>query len=247
MAEVLIALGGNVGDVRETFDRALARCCATAAEVRLIARSSDYATPPWGVEDQPPFVNCCAAVETSLTPHALLVRAQEVERAFGRDRANERRWGPRTLDIDIIAYDDVALNDADLTLPHPRLFERAFVLVPLADIASDRMIAGVRVQGCTGQDRRDRDRTAAAAIAVIVACLAQSGHDPRRRRSAACRRISAGDLRAVAQARRRRAQGRAVRKACRAEPPTASPSSRSIRARLMRRRWPAAPAARAGR
>ena len=145
MPEVLIALGGNVGDVRETFDRALKMLC-DGGQVRMKARSSDYATPPWGVEDQPPFVNRCAAVETSLTPHALLARAQDVERAFGRDRANERRWGPRTLDIDLIAYDNVALNDADLVLPHPRLFERAFVLVPLNDIASDRAIAGVRVK-----------------------------------------------------------------------------------------------------
>jgi len=145
MPEVLIALGGNVGEIRETFDRALKMLC-DGGQARLIARSSDYVTPPWGVEDQPPFVNRCASIETSLTPHALLARAQEVERAFGRDRANERRWGPRTLDIDLIAYDDVALNDADLILPHPRLFERAFVLVPLNDIASDRAIAGVRVQ-----------------------------------------------------------------------------------------------------
>jgi 2-amino-4-hydroxy-6-hydroxymethyldihydropteridine diphosphokinase len=145
MPEVLIALGGNVGEVRETFDRALKMLC-DGGEVRLIARSSDYVTPPWGVEDQPPFVNRCAAIETSLTPHALLARAQDIERAFGRDRAKERRWGPRTLDIDLIAYDDVALNDADLVLPHPRLFERAFVLVPLNDIASDRSIAGVRVK-----------------------------------------------------------------------------------------------------
>ena len=76
----------------------------------------------------------------------LLRRVQAVERAFGRDRARERRWGPRPLDIDIIAYDDVTMNDPDLTLPHPRLFERAFVLVPLADIATDRLIAGVRVK-----------------------------------------------------------------------------------------------------
>ena len=189
----------------------------------MIARSSDYATPPWGVEDQPPFINRCASVETGLTPHALLARAQEVERAFGRDRANERRWGPRTLDIDLIAYDDVALNDADLTLPHPRLFERAFVLVPLADIAPDRVIAGVRVKDALARGRRDRDRTAAATAALIAdgsgakkidrppSSVAQSGHDSRRRRSAACRRISAGDPRAMAQAGRRRAQGRAVR------------------------------------
>ena len=105
MAEALIALGGNVGDVRSTFDRALAMFC-DGADVCLSARSSDYSTPPWGVEDQPPFVNCCASVATGLTPHELLTRAQAVERAFGRDRANERRWGPRTLDIDLLAYDD---------------------------------------------------------------------------------------------------------------------------------------------
>jgi len=145
MPEALIALGGNIGDVRATFDRALAMLC-DRADVRLTARSFDYSTPPWGVEDQPPFVNCCVSVETSLTPHALLARAQETERAFGRDRAKERRWGPRPLDIDIIAYDDLTMDAPDLTLPHPRLFERAFVLMPLVDIAPDRMIAGVHVK-----------------------------------------------------------------------------------------------------
>ena len=150
MAEALIALGGNVGDVRAAFDRALAMLCDGAA-VRLTARSSDYATPPWGIEDQPPFVNCCAVLDTHLTPHALLARAQEIERAFGRDRAGEQRWGPRTLDIDVIAYDDVTMNDPTLTLPHPRLFERAFVLVPLAEIAPERMIAGVRVRDASAK------------------------------------------------------------------------------------------------
>jgi 2-amino-4-hydroxy-6-hydroxymethyldihydropteridine diphosphokinase len=145
VAEALIGLGGNVGDVRRTFDRALAMLC-DGADVRLIARSSNYTTPPWGVQDQPPFVNCCVAIETRLAPHALLARAQEVEHALGRDRPQEQRWGPRTLDIDLLAYDDVTLNDPVLTLPHPRLFERAFVLVPLNDIASDRVIGGIRVR-----------------------------------------------------------------------------------------------------
>ncbi|MGH6768836.1 MAG: 2-amino-4-hydroxy-6-hydroxymethyldihydropteridine diphosphokinase [Xanthobacteraceae bacterium] len=145
MPEALIALGGNLGDVRTTFDRALAMLC-DGARVRLLARSSDYATPPWGVEDQPAFVNLCAAVETSLAPHALLAHAQEVERAFGRDRAKERRWGPRRLDIDLLAYDGVMLDTPDLTLPHPRLFERAFVLVPLAEIRPDSAIGGIRVR-----------------------------------------------------------------------------------------------------
>jgi 2-amino-4-hydroxy-6-hydroxymethyldihydropteridine diphosphokinase len=144
MAEALLALGGNVGDARDTLDRAIAQFC-DRAEVKLTARSSDYLTPPWGVRDQPAFVNLCIAVETSLTPQALLARAQEVERAFGRDRTKERHWGPRTLDIDILNYDDLVLRTPDLTLPHPRLFERAFVLVPLVEIAPDRMILGWRV------------------------------------------------------------------------------------------------------
>lgn len=145
MAEALLALGGNQGDVRATLDRAIAELC-DGIEVRLWARSSDYRTPPWGVKDQPPFVNLCIAVATELPPRALFARAQEVERAFGRDRSKEQRWGPRTIDIDLLAYDDLSLADADLTLPHPRLFERAFVLVPLAEIVPERVIAGVRVR-----------------------------------------------------------------------------------------------------
>jgi 2-amino-4-hydroxy-6-hydroxymethyldihydropteridine diphosphokinase len=145
MAEAFIALGGNVGDVRATFDRAIAMLC-DGAEVRLTARSSDYRTPPWGVTDQPPFINAAIAVTTALTPHALLQRAQDCERTLGRDRANERHWGPRPIDLDLLAYDDIALEDATLTLPHPHLFERAFVLVPLAEIAPDRVIGGIRVR-----------------------------------------------------------------------------------------------------
>ena len=122
------------------------RCCATATAVRLTARSADYRTPPWGVTEQAPFVNLCIAVDTSLSPQALLARAQEVERTLGRDRAKEQRWGPRTADIDIIAYGDLSLCDGALTLPHPRLFERAFVLVPLAEIAPELRIGGVRIK-----------------------------------------------------------------------------------------------------
>jgi 2-amino-4-hydroxy-6-hydroxymethyldihydropteridine diphosphokinase len=144
MAEALLSLGGNVGDVRDTLDRAVAAFC-NGAEVQCLARSSDYKTPPWGLEEQPAFVNLCIVVRTSLTPQQLLARAQEIERAFGRNRAQERRWGPRTLDIDILTYDDLVLDTPELTLPHPRLFERAFVLAPLAEIAPDRTIAGVRV------------------------------------------------------------------------------------------------------
>jgi 2-amino-4-hydroxy-6-hydroxymethyldihydropteridine diphosphokinase len=149
-AEAFIALGGNVGDVRATFDRATALLCE-GGETRLTARSSDYRTPPWGVTDQPPFINAVIAVATILPPRALLTRALEVERMLGRDRRRERRWGPRTIDIDLLAYDDLALAEPDLELPHPRLFERAFVLVPLAEIAPDRVIGGVRVADAIGR------------------------------------------------------------------------------------------------
>jgi 2-amino-4-hydroxy-6-hydroxymethyldihydropteridine diphosphokinase len=150
MAEALLGLGGNVGDVRATFDKAVARL-ADGERATLTARSSDYRTPPWGVIDQPPFINCAIAVETALAPRALLDRAFDIERALGRDRAHEQRWGPRPIDIDLLAYDDVALDEPGLILPHPRLFERAFVLLPLAEIAPERVIAGRRVRDALAQ------------------------------------------------------------------------------------------------
>src|ERR1700726_2269875 len=150
MADVLIALGGNVGDVRATFQRAIVNICGMAQGV-LKARSSDYSTPPWGDEQQAPFINACIEIETSLDPHALLFTLHKIETKFGRDRANERRWGPRTLDLDLIAYDDVSIQKPKLTLPHPRLFERAFVLVPLAEIAPDRLIAGRSITAALAQ------------------------------------------------------------------------------------------------
>ena len=141
MPHALIALGGNVGDVRATFQKAIANICGMTQGV-LLARSSDYATPPWGEVQQERFINACIEIDTSLDPHALLFTLQKIEAKFGRDRNSETRWGPRTLDLDLIAYDDVSIRKPELTLPHPRLFERAFVLVPLAEIAPDRLIAG---------------------------------------------------------------------------------------------------------
>src|SRR6266545_4163499 len=120
MAEALLGLGGNVGDVRATLNEAVA-LFVDGKDVKLAARSSDYRTPPWGVTDQPPFVNLAIAVATTLSPRALLTRALNVERALDRDRTRERRWGPRTIDIDLLAYDDLTLDEPALTLPHPRL------------------------------------------------------------------------------------------------------------------------------
>ena len=141
----LLALGGNVGNSRAILDRAVFLLC-DGKDIRLTARSSEYRTPPWGFKYQSPFINLCIAVETSLTPRQLLARAQDVEMQLGRDRAHEKRWGPRTCDIDIIAYDDLAVDELGLTLPHPRLFERGFVLLPLAEIAPDRVIGGKKVR-----------------------------------------------------------------------------------------------------
>ncbi len=145
MAEALLGLGGNVGDVRRNLDRAVELLCEDRrAKVR--AQSSDFRTPPWGVEDQPAYINRCVILETDLGPRALLERALSVERALGRDRARERRWGPRPVDIDLLSYADLVIAEPGLTLPHPRWAQRAFVLVPLAEIAADRVIGGVSVR-----------------------------------------------------------------------------------------------------
>ena len=141
MANVLIALGGNVGDVRDTFRRAISNICGMT-QAGLLARSSDYATPPLGDIEQPRYVNACISIDTSLDPHALLFTLHKIEKKFGRDRARETRWGPRTLDLDMLAYDDVTIEKPELTLPHPRMFQRAFVLMPLCEIAPDRVIGG---------------------------------------------------------------------------------------------------------
>lgn len=143
-ARAWLAFGGNLGDRRALVARAIAMLCDTPG-IRLLARSSDYKTAPWGKTDQPAFINACIAVETALAPRALLARAQEIEQALGRDRTVETRWGPRNADIDIIAYAGVTMSAPELTLPHPRLFERAFVLIPLAEIAPDLVVAGRRV------------------------------------------------------------------------------------------------------
>ena len=145
LAQAYLAFGGNVGDSRTILDRAVSLLC-DGKEVRLTARSCDYHTPPWGFKYQPPFINLCIAVETALAPRDLLARAQDVELQLGRDRAHEKRWGPRTADIDIIAYGSLTIDELGLTVPHPRLFERGFVLLPLAEIAPDLVIGGHAVR-----------------------------------------------------------------------------------------------------
>ncbi len=140
MTEAFIALGSNLGDARAQVAgafEALARLPGT----RLLARSPMYLTPPWGVLDQPPFINAVAHMDTLLAPHELLDALLAIERAAGRVRDGER-WGPRTLDLDVLHMDGVLLADEHLSLPHPRIRERAFVLLPLNDLAPDLQLPG---------------------------------------------------------------------------------------------------------
>ncbi len=142
MPEAYLGLGSNIGDKAAMIDEALRRLDATPG-IRVAARSRPYRTPPWGETDQPWFVNAAAVVETALGPHALLEAALAVELGLGRVRT--RRWGPRTIDIDLLACEGVRVRDETLTLPHPYLLERAFVLAPLAEIAPDLVVDGVRI------------------------------------------------------------------------------------------------------
>lgn len=145
MVEALIGLGANLGDARATIGKAIGLFC-DGEQIRLLARSSDYRTPPWGDRDQPPFINAAIAIETELAPRTVLDRALATEQRLGRDRSAQRRWGPRAIDIDILAYGDMVTDEPGLVLPHPRLLERPFVLIPLAEIRPDWLIGGARIR-----------------------------------------------------------------------------------------------------
>ncbi|MCJ2021983.1 2-amino-4-hydroxy-6-hydroxymethyldihydropteridine diphosphokinase [Methylobacterium sp. E-065] len=138
-----LGIGSNIGDMAAMLDRAVAGLAATPG-IRVVARSADYRTPPWGNTDQPWFLNGAVAVDTDLDPHGLLDACLSIEHDLGRVR--EERWGPRVIDIDVLAYEGAAVDDARLVLPHRYVRERAFVLVPLAEIAPDLIIGGERVE-----------------------------------------------------------------------------------------------------
>jgi 2-amino-4-hydroxy-6-hydroxymethyldihydropteridine diphosphokinase len=140
---VYLGLGGNVGDPVTSMAVAL-RSLGERDDVIVDAASRLYKTPPWGKTDQDWFFNACAVLTTKLEPEALLDLCLEIERSMKRVRME--RWGPRTLDIDILAYDSIEMASERLTLPHPRMHERGFVLMPLADLAPDFTISGRSVQ-----------------------------------------------------------------------------------------------------
>ena len=134
MNTAFIALGANLGDPAATVRAAFA-ALAELPQSRLVRSSSLYRTTPVGITEQPEFINAAAALETTLAPEALLDALFDIETRFGRQRAE--RNGPRTLDLDLLLYADLELDLPRLTLPHPRLHLRAFVLQPLAEIAPD--------------------------------------------------------------------------------------------------------------
>lgn len=143
MAEVALGLGSNLGD-REAHLAGAVQALESSKDIRVTACSSLWETPPWGVEEQPHFLNACVLLETSLSPMEVLETCLAIEREHGRERS--LRWGPRTLDMDVLYYDDVELNGEVLTLPHPRMLMRAFVLAPLAEIAPEKMIGGATIR-----------------------------------------------------------------------------------------------------
>jgi 2-amino-4-hydroxy-6-hydroxymethyldihydropteridine diphosphokinase len=136
--EASLGLGGNIGDVTASFIRAL-QWLEASPGVTLRRMSSIYRTPPWGKLDQPSFLNMAVLVETTLSARALLAACLEIEQKSGRRRLE--RWGPRTLDIDLLTYGDATIDEPDLKAPHPRIAERAFVLAPLAEITPHHRIA----------------------------------------------------------------------------------------------------------
>lgn len=135
--EATLGLGGNLGDPVAAFAAALARL-RDHAGINLKAASSVWRTAPWGKLDQPEFRNMAVLIETSLSADDLLSLCLAIEREGGRER--RERWGPRTLDIDILTYGEAVIDRPGLQIPHPRIAERAFVLAPLAEIAPAIMI-----------------------------------------------------------------------------------------------------------
>ena len=161
-ALVALGFGANLGDAARTIARAVREIEARGIG-RRIAVSSLWRTPPWGRLDQPDFLNACAVLETAYAPRILLRHILALELDMKRQR--DERWGPRTIDIDIIAYGEEELDEPGLTVPHPRATERLFVMRPLADIAPELVLAGQPARAHA--EALSRDKATAAAMAVV--------------------------------------------------------------------------------
>lgn len=136
MTDVFLGLGSNVGDRENQLKEAI-RLLDEQSGIKVVKVSSFYETEPVGYVDQPDFLNLCVEIQTELSPKAVLERGLAIEQQLHRVR--KERWGPRTLDIDILLYGDQIIEEQDLTIPHPRMTERAFVLIPLQEIAPNKI------------------------------------------------------------------------------------------------------------
>ncbi|WP_439620581.1 2-amino-4-hydroxy-6-hydroxymethyldihydropteridine diphosphokinase [Hyphomonas sp.] len=142
MTEAAIALGSNLGD-RAVFLASALRAIDALPGCRLTRVSSAYRTRPWGKTDQGEFINMCALIDTDLSPTDLLVAVKDVEASMGRTASE--RWGPREIDIDLLIIPGVEMRTDLLTLPHPRMSERLFVIAPLAEVAPDLLLGAQRM------------------------------------------------------------------------------------------------------
>jgi 2-amino-4-hydroxy-6-hydroxymethyldihydropteridine diphosphokinase len=142
MTLAAVGLGANLGDAAATLREAIAEL-ARLPDCALLRASRLYRTPAWGRTDQPDFINAVALVEAGLEARDLLDALLSIERSFGRVRLEGERWGPRTLDLDLLLFGDAVIDEPGLRVPHPHLHERAFVLLPLAEIAPELRIPGL--------------------------------------------------------------------------------------------------------
>ena len=151
MTLAAIGLGANLGDAAATLREAIAEL-ARLPRTELLRASRLYRTPAWGVTEQPDFINAVAVLETELDARSLLDALLAIEREYGRVRVVGERWGPRTLDLDLLLYGDAVIDAPGLRVPHPHLHERAFALLPLLEIWPDVAIPGVAsVRDCAAE------------------------------------------------------------------------------------------------
>lgn len=143
MVKAFLSLGSNMGDRLEYLSKAIDKISEIQG-CNILNKSRVYETEPWGYENQEAFLNLCISIETSLSPYELLESLQTIELEL--DRVRKIHWGPRTIDIDILLFDDIICEDDKLTIPHPRMSERAFVLIPLYDIEKNLIIDGIKLE-----------------------------------------------------------------------------------------------------
>ena len=143
MVKAFLSLGSNIEDRLEYLSKAIDKI-AEIQGCNILNKSRVYETEPWGYENQEAFLNLCISIETSLSPYELLESLQTIELEL--DRVRKIHWGPRTIDIDILLFDDIICEDDKLTIPHPRMRERAFVLIPLYDIEKNLIIDGIKLE-----------------------------------------------------------------------------------------------------